>query len=375
MATVPVRYTYRLRPGKHAEAVLLDEWHRVRWVWNQLVQARKERRRFFTSADLTAARRRLPWLREGSQNAQAQTAWEFKGKGRRNFKTKRDLPSIPYTVRGYSIRDSRLRVKGAVIPVVWHRDLPSEPGGLRIYRDASGHWWASFVVQVERGAAPPADGAVGIDWGVKRAATATDNRYDYDSPQYAKAASASLRRYQRMMARRKPKSGQKASNGYKRARRAAAKAHKKVARQRLHDARQWARAVVADNQTIAVEDFNPGFLAKSTMVRKAADQSVGLLKRTLVEYAERAGREVVLVPPAYTTMTCSNCGERQARLGLSERLFRCADCGFVLDRDRNAARTILATAERNRATVETVRHPVLPSGECLVQVEVESRPL
>src|SRR5690349_20454554 len=70
----------------------------------------------------------------------------------------------------------------------------------------------------------------------------------------------------------------------------------------------------------------------------------------------RAGRKVVLVPPAYTTMTCSECGEKQARLGLAERTFQCLDCGYTADRDRNAARVILATAERGRAGADDVRH-------------------
>lgn len=32
-----VRYNYRLRPGAQAEAHLLAEWGRVRWVWNECV--------------------------------------------------------------------------------------------------------------------------------------------------------------------------------------------------------------------------------------------------------------------------------------------------------------------------------------------------
>jgi len=373
MTTYTVRYNYRIRPGKHAEHVLLDEWHRCRWVWNQLVTARKQRRRFFSSADLTGARKRLPWLAAGSQNVQEQTAREFSGKGRRNLKSKRDLPSIPYSSRGFSIRDGRLRVKGAVIPVVWHRELPSEPTSVRIFCEADGHWYASFVVRVDRQELPASDAAIGIDWGVKVAATTTSPEHDFHSAGHRAAAQKELTRYQRMMARRKPKPGKAASKGYRRAKLKAAKAHKRVSRQRLHDTRQWARKIVADHGLIAVEDFKPGFLAKTTMARKQADQAVGLLSRELDTYARQAGRTVVSVPPAYTTMTCSECGAiAKAGLSLSERVFQCYVCGLVLDRDRNAARTILATAERLRAGAETVRHSDLPSGSVGVLVEPES---
>lgn len=67
----------------------------------------------------------------------------------------------------------------------------------------------------------------------------------------------------------------------------------------------------------------------------------------------------MLVPPAYTTMTCSGCGERtNLRLGLGVRTFKCTACGYTADRDLNAARTILATAERDRASADDVRHQI-----------------
>jgi putative transposase len=59
-----------------------------------------------------------------------------------------------------------------------------------------------------------------------------------------------------------------------------------------------------------------------------------------------AGKRVVAVAPAYTTQDCSNvltdgtiCGER-VRKSLSVRTHMCPKCGFILDRDENAARNI-----------------------------------
>ncbi len=360
-----LRYNYRLRPGVAAQAVLVDEWHRCRWLWNQMAAARNDRaRRLIKGSDLTGARKQLDWLRAGSQNAQEQTLYRFKGKGKRAFKSKRDAPSLGYSRNGFSIKNGRLKLKGISLPVVWHRGLPSEPSSVRVYRDSLGHWYASFVVRVDDVALPEAPGAVGIDWGVVSIATASDPEFDFESPVFALRAAKQLTRYQRMMARRKPAPGKTASGGYKRAKRGAAKTHKKVARQRQHTSRQWARKVVAANQTIEVEDFRTKFLFQSTMARKAADNAVGQAKRELIYYAARAGRTVVMVPPAYTTMTCSNCDARaKQRLELSMRTFTCHACGYTEGRDRNAARVILATVERDRASAETVRHDVLPTGE------------
>lgn len=374
-----LRYNYRLRPGAQAEASLLAEWGRCRWLWNEAVHQQRTGRkptRCKLGKLLTEARGRLSWLRAGSQNAQAaildtyaqslDRSYKVKGCRRPTMKrAKSAFPSLAYSTNGFGVVDGRLCLaKTHPIPVVWHRELPSKPTSVRVYRDSLGHWYASFVVRRIDEPLPETTGAIGIDWGVKVTATTTDPAYDLAYGAHAKDAAAGLAKYQRRMARRAPARGQATSKGYGRAKRAAAKAHAKAARQRKHNARVWARRVVADHQVIAVEDFRPRFLAKSTMARKAADAAIGTTKRTLIEYATRAGRTVVLVPPAYTTMTCSECGARtKHRLGLGVRTFRCDTCGYTACRDRNAARTILDQAERTLASADDVRHPVnLPSG-------------
>ena len=81
-----------------------------------------------------------------------------------------------------------------------------------------------------------------------------------------------------MMARRRHAKGQAASKGYHEAKRQTAKLHKKIARQRQDTARKRAKKVVRDHDALAVEDFRPKFLAKSTMARKAADAAIGAPK-------------------------------------------------------------------------------------------------
>lgn len=159
------------------------------------------------------------------------------------------------------------------------------------------------------------------------------------------------------MSRRRRARGQAPSGGYLHARRQAAKLHKKAARQNIHTARVCAKGVVEGHQMIVVEDFRTRFLTRSTMARQAADAAIATAKRELIERGTRAGRQMVLVPPAYTTMTCSRCAARaKQRLGLAERIFQCRECGYTADRDRNAARVILAVAERGHAGADDVRH-------------------
>lgn len=354
-------------------AVLVLHWNGARYVWNACVERYKKRQPWLTDKDLTHMRATLTndkgeyWLRESSSVVQQQAIRDFrqaKSKNRKFKSFKSSLPSMNYTLRGFSLKDDPTTGKrvlalagGARIPVVWSRELPSPPTSVRVYRDSLGHWYASFVVEVDKPEPLPKTGkSIGIDWGVSQVATTTDPTYDLPHAEHGREAASSLAKLQRQMSRRKPRPGHLSSRGYKRAKLRVAKLHKKIARRRQHNSRVWAREIVREHDLIAIEDFRPRFLARTRMARKASDAAITAAKNTLVEYGLRAGREVVMVKPAYTTMTCSKCHARaKQRLPLSMRIFVCQSCGYTADRDTNAARNILATAGSNRAGVEAVR--------------------
>lgn len=374
-----VRYTYRLRPGAVAERALLAEWHRCRYLWNEAVhqwRSGNKPTRCRLGKLLTAARADNQWLREGSQNAQAHTlnnyavaldrSFTVKGKRRPTIKKRRKTrPSLGYTRNGFAIVDGRLRLpKGLMIPIVWSRELPSSPSSAQVLQDSIGHWHVSFVVRRDVESAPEAIEGVGVDWGVTTTATTTDPAYDLPFGGHRRRCAAELAKAQRKMARRRRARGRSPSRGYRQARRAAAKLHQKAQLQNVHTARIWAKRVVDHHGLIAVEDFKPRCLTRTTMARKAADAAIGVAKRELIQRAVRAGRQVVIVAPAYTTMTCHRCFARATqRLGLAERIFSCRTCGYTGGRDENAARVILAVAERGHTSVDDVRHDATcPSG-------------
>ncbi|MGW4537419.1 RNA-guided endonuclease InsQ/TnpB family protein [Streptomyces chartreusis] len=382
------RYTYRLRLSSAARAALEAEWDRLRWVWNECVaksravhaynRATGERATcgpVQLAAMLTEARARTAWLREGACVPQQQVIRDF-GKSRARalkdirvgvpmrqragmpkYKKKREaLPTLEYTKRGFRLKGGRVHLAGGiVVRPVWSRELPKPPSSVRVFRDAVGHWWASFVVPAVTEALPATGRVIGIDWGVKETATTTSDGHDLPHPQHGRTAAQKLAKYQRMMARRKPKKGQAASKGYREAKRQTARLHRKVAAQRADTGRKWAKKVVRDHDAIAVEDFRPKFLAKSTMARKAADAAVGTTKKALIEMARKHGRIVHMVHPAHTTMDCAKCGARTKHaLPLSERTYTCIACGAVSPRDKNSARVMLVRAGLNPAGVDLV---------------------
>lgn len=385
------RYTYRLRVSSTARTGLETEWARCRWVWNECVaMSRKVHAANQGAAEkatcgpaqldkmLTEARDAMSWLREGASVPQQQTIRDFaksrakalkdikarlplrQRAGMPRIKRKRDaLLTLNYTTRGFRLKDGRLHVAGGIaLTVLWSRELPAAPTSVRIYQDSLGHWYASFVVATTAQPLPATGAVLGVDWGVKETATTTSDAHDLPHAEHGKNAAQRLARYQRMMARRKPARGQAASKGYRQARKQTAKLNKKVARQRQDTARKWAKSVVRDHDSIAVEDFRPKFLSRTTMARKAADAAIGVTKTALIEMGRKHARDIRLVHPAHTTMDCAHCMTRAKHaLPLSERTYTCTACGAVSPRDKNSARVMLVRAGLNPAGAEGVRPP------------------
>jgi putative transposase len=377
------RYTYRLRVSSTALSALEAEWDRCRWVWNECVARSKKAHRDGEKCGparldkmLTQARGRTPWLREGSSVPQQQLIRDFGASRAKALKDIKDRlllrqragmpkykkktqadPTLNYTRRGFRIKDGCLYLAGGIVlTVIWSRPLPAEPSSVRIYRDSLGHWYGSFVVPAAVQPLPETGAVIGIDWGVREIATTTSDTHDLPHAEHGKKAAAKLARYQKMMSRRRRPKGKAASKGYRRAQRQAAKVHKKIARQRQDVGRKWAKKVVRDHDAIAVEDFRPKFLARTTMARKAADAAIGATKKALIEMGRKHGRDVRPVHPRHTTMDCAHCGARAKHaLPLSERTYTCTACGISSPRDKNSAHVMLIRAGLNPAGADRRR--------------------
>jgi hypothetical protein len=233
-----VRYTW-LRVSGRAQRLLSAEWDRCRWVWNQCVEASTAAHRESAAKGvkvecgparldkrLTGWRAENEWMAEGSSVAQQQTIRDFgrarakalkdrkdrklsprPRRGMPRFKSKhRAAPSLNYTLRGFVLDGRIVTLAGGIaVRPVWSHGLPSPPSSVRVYRDALGRWWCSFVIDGPQvSVAPQTDRSIGVDWGVTDVAITTSNTHDLPHHQYGRTAAAKLARYQRMMARRKP---------------------------------------------------------------------------------------------------------------------------------------------------------------------------
>jgi putative transposase len=191
-------------------------------------------------------------------------------------------------------------------------------------QDARGRWYFNVAVRVKPATSDGA-AAIGIDLGLKAAATTSDG---------LQLVGRQFRAAERRIATAQ-RAGKKARTRSLRA---------KVANQRKDAMHKFSTKLVAENGAIFVGDVSSSKLVKTKMAKSTLDAGWGLLK-TMLEYkSHQAGVIFGVVNESYTTQTCNVCGViagPKGRAGLNKRTWQCA-CGAVHDRDVNAALNIRA---------------------------------
>jgi putative transposase len=107
---------------------------------------------------------------------------------------------------------------------------------------------------------------------------------------------------------------------------------------------QWKLAgeLVKKYDLIAYEDLTVQNMMRNHNLAGAIQDAAWSSFWMKVEHkaAVAADRVTQKVPPRYTTQRCNECGHLQI-VALSERTYRCPNCGYVANRDHNASTNIL----------------------------------
>ena len=254
------------------------------------------------------------------------------------FKGRHHYSSFCYPQSGVAIFVNKVRLsKIGDVKMKLHRPIAGVVKTCSILR-SNGHYYVAFSCEVEPIKFPATDKQVGIDVGVADYVITSDGVFYPRLNAYRKAEKR-LKYLQRQVSRRV-----KSSNRRRKAVRLLAKQHEKVANQRKDMAHKVSRELVNQNALIVHEDLQVKNMVKNHNLAKSIhDAAWSLLFNFLTYKASDAGRQVVAVPPAYTSQICSGCGELVPKK-LSERWHNCPRCGLSIQRDVNAAINILALA-------------------------------
>jgi putative transposase len=247
------------------------------------------------------------------------------------------------------------------IAVRWSRPIQGTIKAVTISHEADG-WYVSFsCADVPVEPLPLTGKETGIDVGLKVFLITADGDIVANPRHYRKAEKA-LKKAQQRVSRRKKGSRRRAKAATQ-----CGKQHQHVRRQRQDFHHKTALALVRQYDVMYVEAVQPANLSRrpapkpdsnggyehNGASRKAGlntsiqDAGWGSFLSILTSTAVCAGKRVEAVNPAYPSQDCSGCSARIQKT-LSVRTHVCTNCGLLLDRDENAARTILWRGQRLR---------------------------
>ncbi|HEU5199014.1 MAG TPA: transposase [Ktedonobacterales bacterium] len=230
---------------------------------------------------------------------------------------------------------------GLLLKIKLHRPLGGTPRTAHLVLRADGNWYALIVCEpTEQESHQETTGAcvhpdIGLDVGLK-VFLADSNGAMVANPRYYRKSQRTLRRKQRQLCRRK-----QGSRRRRKAARNCAKTHLKIKRQRRDFLFKTAKPYAEGYARICVEELNiAGMLQNHHLAKSIADASWGTFVEILADKAARAGHQVIKIPARFTSQKCHRCGEIVQK-SLSVRTHVCPSCGYVEDRDVNAAKNIL----------------------------------
>jgi putative transposase len=268
--------------------------------------------------------------------------------GKKGYPTfKKNCRSVEYKTSGWKISPNRkqiefidkkgigkLKLKGT-----WDLNFYSrnQIKRVRLVRRADGYY-VQFLVNAENKVDIGLTGnMVGLDVGIKEFYT-DSNGHAEPNPKFYRTGEKRLKFRQRRVSRKK-----KGSANRRLAINRLGRVHLKISRQREEHAKRMARCVIQSNDLVAYEDLRVKNLVKNHCLAKSINDAGWYQFRKWLEYfGVKFAKITVAVNPAYTSQECSSCGTL-VKKSLSMRTHAC-QCGFVLDRDWNAAINILKLA-------------------------------
>lgn len=237
------------------------------------------------------------------------------------------------------------KVLGNSLKIKLHRPLEGTPKTAHLVLRADGHWYVLIVCEMpqqeqEHTSSSCTHEPIGIDVGLKSFLTDSEGQ-TVANPRYYRISQKTLRRKQRTISRR-----HKGSQRRRKACKRAAQTHLKIQRQRRDFHFKVAKQYSESHSLIAVEDLHISNMVKNHHLAKSiSDAGWGQFLDILSNKAESAGHCVVRVNPRFTSQKCYQCGE-VVQKSLSVRIHICPSCGYIADRDKNAAQNILASGLR-----------------------------
>jgi putative transposase len=252
-------------------------------------------------------------------------SFKKKGKCRDSFYVANDKfrlngRTIRLPVIGWIRLSEKLRFKGKINHAVVSREAD--------------RWFVSIGIEAPTKPAPkPAGAPLGVDLGLTTFADLSIGEKT-KSPRPLKKALRTLRRLGRWHSRKRLKSQNRRKAAMKLARQ-----HRRVKNVRNDFLHKFTTNLAKSHSEIYIEDLNVrGMLKNHKLAFHVSDAAWSETRRQFEYKTALYGSTLIVRDRFYpSSHLCSVCGEKADKMSLSVRVWICANCGTVHDRDHNAA--------------------------------------
>jgi putative transposase len=371
-------FKVRLFPTKEQEQKFYQHIGCCRFVWNYMIELQQKRKEnkekhlsgFDMTKFLTSLKKEeeYKWLKEVSSKSlhitcidlsKAYKSFFDKIRGYPKFKSrKRSNKSFPINTQAfYFATEDLLNIeKVGKVKYKTNRTFPIGRGNIKVSNTRvkliGKKWILTFGIECENQALA-LNGKIGIDLGIKELAYCSHNGkplifHNINKSQRVRKLKSKLKHLQRNVSRKYDTNNRlkvyedkwHKSNKIIRLEEQIAEIYRKLTNIRNNYLHQTTHYLVSLNpEQITIEDLNVSGMMKNRHLSKAiAEQCLYEFRRQIEYKAKERGIKVVAVPRFYpSSKTCSCCGNYKKDLKLSDRVYKCEHCGFVIDRDYNAA--------------------------------------
>ena len=396
MATVLKGIKLRLYPNKEQERDLKQMCGNDRFLWNKLnemlqsryennkhlyngdksKEAKKKRRHVMLSAYdmnylLPLMKIEFPFLKYSDASA-LQVVTSNLSQAYSNFFKKDDQFGLPkfkkrgvckMSYTGKSVNVSILARRCLKLPKLGPIKT-SKTGVLKdvkikrytVEKDSTNRWYITFQVEVHVDEFVKTNKTVGLDLGLTDMVIGSDGFKSgrFLVPELENEIKSKQRIYSKRRRYAKNKIAQdknmKVINprtlldfiNVEKARVTKAKSQKRLANKRKDFLHKLSTNLVKTYDIIVIEDLKSKNMMKNHKLAKAIGNASWYEFRTMLEYkCKWYGKQLIIVPPHYTSQECSNCHHNSGKKTLDIREWTCDNCGVHHDRDINAAKNIL----------------------------------
>lgn len=350
-------YKFRIYPTEEQEHLLMKTFGCVRFVYNKMLAERKEIYQQFKHDKDLLKKQKLPtpakykaefdWLKErdslalanAQMNLQKSYSNFFSGRAKfPKFKSRRAKQSYTTNMVNGNIQlsDGHIKLpKLKTVKLKQHREIPSHHiiKSCTISRTATGKFHIYILTEYElEPTAKDIKTIVGLDFAMDGLYVESEQGEKANHPRFYWQAQKKLAKEQKVLSRKT-----KGSARYEKQRIKVAKVHEQVANQPKDFLHKKSLQLASQYDCIVIEDLNMKGMSQTLNYGKSvADNGWGMFTVFLQYKLSEQGKRLVKINKWFpSTKTCSNCGHVKD-VALSERIYSC-ECGFVSDRDWNAA--------------------------------------